>query len=339
MAGRVAAKSPTTGGLDHLAAREAELLRRDAMLEARAGKVLLEADRVCAEAGARINGAAGASGENNSPQNAVAPATSPSASVPTPEKLVSPLQASREESIDGTMEYGSGEPAETSLDQAISPRQVPETPTGALGTEATVRYQKARISVLKEELARMQDLARNAQAGQEATETKLSTANTKIRRLEKKVLQLTASNDKAQRQLKEHTVRSESADREISKLRREVQDARRDFKVTASKGSSRDVRLNRATEQIDSLKLQLKDAKASIKDSALTSRKQNEKLISELKLMERQRNELLTAFRKQMKLIDVLKRQKVHIEAATLLSFTEDQMNKALDLTSNSETA
>ena len=48
--------------------------------------------------------------------------------------------------------------------------------------------------------------------------------------------------------------------------------------------------------------------------------------------LRKRQGELLLAFRKQAKLIDVLKRQKLHVEAATLLGFTESEFTKTLEL-------
>ena len=41
---------------------------------------------------------------------------------------------------------------------------------------------------------------------------------------------------------------------------------------------------------------------------------------------------VITNFKKQMKLIDILKRQKMQIESAKLLAFTEDEFVKTLEL-------
>ena len=95
---------------------------------------------------------------------------------------------------------------------------------------------------------------------------------------------------------------------------------------------ARDVKLNRAIEELEKYKGQLKEAKVTELSKSDNLRKDMDRLVEENRKLERQRNELMQAFKKQMKLIDVLKRQKMHIEAAKLLAFTEDEFVKTLEL-------
>lgn len=83
-----------------------------------------------------------------------------------------------------------------------------------------------------------------------------------------------------------------------------------------------------ANKKCDGLQQQLSSVE---RDIANEEHKKIEALKSENKKLEKQKGELMIGFKKQLKLIDVLKRQKMHIEAAKMLSFTEEEFMKALE--------
>ena len=113
---------------------------------------------------------------------------------------------------------------------------------------------------------------------------------------------------------------------------KEIEAGERDKKKTFQDVSNKDAKLNRALEEIEKMKVQLRDARANEASKSEGIRKDMDRVMEENRKLERQRNELLQAFKKQMKLIDILKRQKMHIESAKLLAFTEDEFVKTLEL-------
>ena len=59
--------------------------------------------------------------------------------------------------------------------------------------------------------------------------------------------------------------------------------------------------------------------------------KEIEKLVQENKKLEKQKNDLYAAFKKCLKLCSILKKQKVHLENARLLSFTEEEFKNLME--------
>ena len=115
---------------------------------------------------------------------------------------------------------------------------------------------------------------------------------------------------------------------------------KRSQKQQASSQSATEVRLNRALEEVDKLKNQLQKAKSESKVTSFKmkifltcllsfkgwlslhvfyypqnttdqEKKKVDQLTAENKRLEKQKSELIIGFKKQLKLIDILKRQKV----------------------------
>ncbi|KAK3709144.1 hypothetical protein QZH41_018057, partial [Actinostola sp. cb2023] len=125
--------------------------------------------------------------------------------------------------------------------------------------------------------------------------------------------------------------KSESLEQLLSSTKKELEGAQREQKQFVSNKNVVEVRLNRALEEVEKNKSALHKAKSSSKDTSEQERRRLDQLLAENKRLEKQKNELMTGFKKQMKLIDILKRQKMHIEAAKLLQFSEEEFVKALD--------
>ena len=143
------------------------------------------------------------------------------------------------------------------------------------------------------------------------------------RRLDVTNRNMTSQLDKSKGELEEVRHKVSVLEEDNNLLKKEVEEARKESKKNLSKKSSSDIRLNRALEEAAKLRGQLLAAERDKKDALENGKKSVDELTLKTKFLEKQRNELLHGFKKQMELIDVLKRQKLHLEAAHVLKYTE----------------
>ncbi|KAG5848964.1 testis-expressed protein 9 isoform X3 [Anguilla rostrata] len=200
-----------------------------------------------------------------------------------------------------------------------------------MGSEAQIRFLKAKLRVLQEEVNRL---------SQEYNKKDDENANlsAKIKEVEEDRARLQRMTNIQRSQLEKHKVLSEDSSRkceglqhQVIALQKEIESLKRTQKQATTNHSATEVRLNRALEEAEKFKLELNKIKQSSKDSANQDHQKMEALQAENKKLERQKAELISGFKKQLKLIDILKRQKMHFEAAKMLSFTEEEFMKALD--------
>ncbi|CAI9605085.1 unnamed protein product [Staurois parvus] len=200
-----------------------------------------------------------------------------------------------------------------------------------IGAEAQIRFLKAKLRVMQEEL---DNITHECNKKDDESRTLL----TRVKELEEERVRLQRTANVQQTQAEKYKALSEEATRkndgfqlQISSLEKELENFKRVQKQSASNQSAIEVRLNRALEEADRYKMELSKLRQSNKDTAYQERRKIDELKLENKKLEKQKADLMAGFKKQLKLIDILKRQKMHIEAAKMLSFTEEEFMKALD--------
>lgn len=81
-------------------------------------------------------------------------------------------------------------------------------------------------------------------------------------------------------------------------MNKEIDAGEREKKKVVQDHSSKDAKLNRALEELEKYKIQLKEAKANEMNKNEGLRKDMDRVMEENRKLERQKNELLQAFKK-----------------------------------------
>lgn len=205
------------------------------------------------------------------------------------------------------------------------------TQTDGIGKNATIRLQKARIETLD---AQLKDSLRGKHEAEDTASKlrlQLKDASQEKKRLQKALAQakLLAGKSKTDEKSTRNVV--DDLKMELNQTKRELTSAQRSLKVADSEHKGREIRLSRALQEVEQYKKSVSSRVTEKRQDNEDVRRDKDKLSAQIKSLERQRAELLTAFKKQLKLIDILQKQKVHAEAAKLLQFTEEEFTKVIE--------
>ncbi|KAJ3408865.1 Golgin sub A member 2 [Chytriomyces hyalinus] len=200
-----------------------------------------------------------------------------------------------------------------------------------IGLEATNRLLKAKLVVVQEE---MEKIVKNQGIKDSAIamlEEKLKFFDEERSKISKKMQTLQSQIEKVTKANVDLKAKNETLEAERGSLKKELDAISKSQKTVESDVNSKDLRLNRALEEVDKLKQALGKTNSDSKDKMETLKKNQHDLLNENKKLVKQKAELLGIFKKQNLLIDNLKRQKLHLEAAALLDFSEEEFVRALN--------
>lgn len=203
---------------------------------------------------------------------------------------------------------------------------------GSMGAAATLRYQKARIGALQEALERMAEEKSQAEDKHQDALLALQRSGEEGKRLKKSLLTSDSQSQKQKTAHGEAQKKIKALERELSVWRKEMAVMEKDKKRMEKENREKDVKLNRALHDADRYRMQAKNNKDSKREADGTLRQELNQLRMENRRLMQQKGEMLTAFKKQFKLIDILKRQKLHVETAKMLQFTEEEFGKTLEI-------
>jgi len=148
------------------------------------------------------------------------------------------------------------------------------------------------------------------------------------RKLSRQLTNTKAQESKANRIAEESENQVALLQNQLNDEKRRLKELQRLGKERDQKTRTRDIRLSRALQEAEKAKKELLACRSENQVSSTRRIERISGLQKENKQLRMDKKQLVTAFKKQMKLVDILKRQKLHMEVMKLLSFSEETFLK-----------
>lgn len=204
-------------------------------------------------------------------------------------------------------------------------------PVNQLSLKAQNRCLRAKVRVLHEETQKLNQEMNNYREETNRLKKRVQELEEERTRLHRTTSSHSSQVERVKKSLEETKTQYAVVESERNTLKKECESAKRALSQQASELKSASTRLQRALEEVERLKNELDGLRSRNRDTNDDMKHTIERLTSDNRRLERQKTELIAAFKKQLRLIDVLRRQKMLIQASKCLQLTEEEFLKALD--------
>ncbi|KAH8232881.1 hypothetical protein KR026_001526 [Drosophila bipectinata] len=194
-----------------------------------------------------------------------------------------------------------------------------------------IKFLKAKVAILEEdhaqhsgELARQKEQLEMALEGQRKSENQRDQTACSNKHLSEQLI-------RSERACEDLTRRQKERQQEFITQQRELEQLKRDAKVARQTNINLESRLGRAQEEAEVARKTLAQVREEQRDQAEVHRKELKNRDSRIRTLKRQRAELLNAYKKQLYMIDNLKRQSSCMEQSAAIGFGEKEFNKVLE--------
>lgn len=194
--------------------------------------------------------------------------------------------------------------------------------------EALNKYQSSKIEALQNELEKALNEIKSKDLEIESLKSSGKTPSQENRKTLNQINALNLQLDKYKGMLSDKKTEISGLMEKINEQQKTIDQHAIAERKHKQEVSNKDKQIARLIEEVDRLS---SSAANQRNQGNVASAKDLEKLVNENKKLEKQKNEIYAAFKKSLKLCSILKRQKVHLENARLLAFTEEEFKQILE--------